>query len=131
MNTTTQEQDMDTRYYQTAADAPSFICLLQELESIGFNYLDFGVNPWTDEDWDRDYDRIEEIIAIAESHGCIRKISCAYGVDMFVYPAYDEDGNKVMLDPTDSIELSYPIVSDRELLKLSQDADYKKNGEAA
>jgi hypothetical protein len=50
---------------------------------------------------------------------------------MFVYPAYDEDGNKVMLDPTDSIELSYPIVSDRELLKLSQDADYKKNGQAA
>jgi hypothetical protein len=25
-------------------------------------------------------------------------------VDMFVYPACDEDGNKVMLDPTDSIE---------------------------
>jgi hypothetical protein len=95
--TTTQEIEMTTA-------TPNFIDLLQELECIGFNYLDFASNPWTDEDWTRDEKRIEEIIAMAESHGCIRKMSNSYMVDMFVYPACDEDGNKVMLDPTDSIE---------------------------
>jgi hypothetical protein len=101
-------QDMNTTTHTTAADAPSFIDLLQELELIGFVYIDFDSNPWTDEDWNRDEKRIEEIIALAEAHGSIRKISHGYGVDMFVYPAYDHKGNKVMVDPTDSI--GNPIV---------------------
>lgn len=106
--------------YRTTVEVKKVLSLLQELELIGFRYQDEFNNPWTDEDWDRDEIRIDEIIASAKSCGCIPKHSHAYGVTMFVYPAYDEDDNLVMLDPTNSIEIDPIIVEEAELKRLIQ-----------
>ena len=111
---------MSTWYYETTTEVRELLSLLQELELIGFRYQDEFNNPWTDEDWDRDSTRIEEIMTIAKSNGCIYKFSHAYGVDMFIYPAIDDDGNQVMLDPTESIENDPLIVDEWELNRLKE-----------
>jgi hypothetical protein len=118
--TTKKEQAMSTWYYETTTEVRELLSLLQELELIGFRYQDEFNNPWTDEDWDRDSTRIEEIMTIAKSNGCIYKFSNAYGVDMFIYPAIDDDGNQVMLDPTESIENDPLIVDEWELKRLKE-----------
>jgi hypothetical protein len=39
---------------------------------------------------------------------------------MFIYPAIDDDGNQVMLDPTESIENDPLIVDEWELKRLKE-----------
>ena len=112
---------MNTSDYHIDPEVRKILPRLYDLESIAWLYLDES-NEWTNEQAESDRNRIEEIIALATQLGCVRKHSHGHAVDMFVFPAYDENGNKVMLDPTNSLEADPVIVEETELLRLIKDA---------